>query len=98
MQSAKTESLAMAKSELNNGCKRLQSTVKEFQSKVKADRETFLVEKSQLGSLTCTTDARIQELKELITTIETQLASLQKDKELLSNQVVELVSDVTSAR
>jgi hypothetical protein len=66
MQSAKTESLEMAKSELNNGCERLQSTVKELGSKTTDDRETFLVEKTrlevELGSSTCTTDARIQEL------------------------------------
>jgi kinesin family protein C1 len=102
MQSAKTESLAMANSDLNNQCERLQSTVKELGSKLTIDRETFLVEKTrleaELGSSTRSTDARIQELKELITTIETQLASVQKDKELLSNQVVKLESDLTSAR
>ena len=102
MQSAKTESLAMANSELNKQCDRLQSTLNELGSKITADKETFLVEKTrleaELDSSTRSTDARIQELKELITSLEAQLASLQKDKELLSNHVVELQSDVTSLR
>jgi chromosome segregation ATPase len=67
-----------------------------------AEKETFSEEKTWLeaglGSSTRSTDGRIQELKELTTTLETQPASLQKDKELLSDQVVKLESDVTSVR
>jgi kinesin family protein C1 len=102
MQSAKTESLAMTNSELSKQCERLQSTVKELGSKITADKETFLEEKTrleaELGSSTRSTDTRIQELKELITTLETQLTSLQNDKESLSNQVVKVQSDVSSVR
>jgi kinesin family protein C1 len=101
-QLAKTESLTMANSELDKQCQYLQSTVKELESKITAEKETFSEEKTrleaELGSSTRSTDGRIQELKELITTLETQLASLQKDKELLSDQVVKLESDVTSVR
>jgi chromosome segregation ATPase len=101
-QLADTESLAMANSELNKQCQYLQSIVKELESKITAEKETFLEEntrlEAELGSSTRSTDGRIQELKELITTLETQLASLQKDKELLSDQVVKLESDVTSLR
>jgi hypothetical protein len=92
MQSAMTESLAMANSELNNQCERLQSTVKEFwDPQLPTTRRHSWWGKPgwspNLGPR-LVPQMLLSKSSMLITTIETQLASLQKDKESLSNQVV----------
>ena len=85
---AKTEELQTAKSSL-------ESTVSDLQSKHATDVEEFKAEKNRLES---SLESSQQEFNRKVGVLQGEVATLQKDKEQLSEQVTNLESDLKAAR
>ena len=100
-QSIKTDALATANSKLERKNEELQATIKELEAKLSSEKESHLVEKTKLevaiGSTERETEARIQGLEDLKSTLEQQLGAMQDEKEKLLQEIQTLEQKLSTA-